>query len=219
MNHYFKRFYINQISEIFFCIICIVLISCHSDSPGQKYTHIGFETNDPSQIINDECLSYTLFISTSHSYSDDTGKNYTNKKAIKLGEIFERFSESIGKNNCAIWCGQKISGNYSLNVELGKYYADKFRLSYNNGPFVILTKINPTIKNSMINERSLVLSFSNVNSNRIITVLNELERKIRTRQPSDAELQLALYKEIIFSQFENHEDFVKEVLGILLVKK
>lgn len=185
-------------------IILLLLSSC--SNPEKHYTHIGFQHNEKLQVVDHDCNTYIMFFSPSYKYSNDLDKSKINE----LSNEFDRFSKSIYDNNCAIWCGENSSGRYIFNVALSKYYADIFDLNYNGGPYIVLLNKNPTTNSFIYDSKAIIVGFEQINPERIIRVLNELEKSVRTQKYG--ELKFTIYNEIFLSKFDNLKQFIREIL-------
>jgi hypothetical protein len=186
---------------------------CLQSCPNAIYsTHLGIEIDDLKSSIPDGYKTYALFINPSHEYNN----KHLNDKIFILSKVFKNFGESIGEKNLAVWCGI-IDDNLQkahFNVSQSKYYADKFTLNYNEGPYVILTDVSPDSISGIFpkNGHVMILSFSNIHPDRIVTVLNEVEKRLRGGKGG---IKITYYTQIAISRYRDYLDFVKEVLEIL----
>lgn len=115
--------------------------SCGMPQPERRIsTPIYYEGSEGKFEIPAGYKTYTLFIATSYSYVKRTPK----KDMADLKGVIKKFGESIGEGNLAVWAGNPEED--SLNVEIGKTYADRvhkwygLKLDYNDGPFLIFLK-------------------------------------------------------------------------------
>jgi len=122
--------------------------------------------------------TYTLFFATSYSYVDSLSQDDMKqmKKQIK------RFGKSIGGKNLAVWVRNPDSD--TLNVELGKTYADrlykwyKINLNYSDGPYLVFLTHHPDIPPTE-KDFAAVINFSRKTPRCVVEAIEYLEAQIR----------------------------------------
>jgi hypothetical protein len=188
----------------------LFFVSC--ESIDTHYTHLGIDLDGQNAVdIPKGYKSYTLFINPSYTYN----QSQTTEKINALGHHFKKFSDSIGDNNIAVWCGSRNKDKYTLYISRSKQYADKFKLDYNGSPFVIFTDENPDTIAPGKDSHVIILSFANMDVDRIIYVLNAVERKIRQ---GESNIKFTYYKHLTISASNNLDSFVKDILLALAGK-
>ena len=164
--------------------------------------NIGASLQDTEAIYSKTYNTYsTFFFSRSIDITNDE------KKRIEaLKKSFVLFSDSIGEKNIGIWVGSTLD---KFSTKESKKLCDKYNLSYNDGPYLIISKNNPLINNVNIND--IIIDFSGINYNRIKYILNEIEQDIR-RNEYPLSGKYHEYRHFIFSKYENNEEFINEIL-------
>lgn len=198
----------NILIPLTFFLLLLFIVSCAG--PSSNFTHLGTSLRDQKQKIPDGFAHYILFISPSHAYVDNNSEDKINI----LGKAFMNFKKDIGDDNYALWCGPIINKKYKFNVSLSKYFADKYKLDYNDGPFIVITNINPD-KNDRTGEEVYFIYFSNINPERIVVILNEVERELRTKQNISPHIYDVMYRQIIYSKYNSVKSFISDLVDIL----
>ena len=181
----------------------------------------------PSEIIPKGFGTYTLFFNTSYEYTDKTAPNKLNI----LKRNFERFGNSIGSNNLAVWLREPDSEQ--LSVSRGIYYADVFSkwtdesLEYSDGPYMIISNTHPDyFMNTQLqqdpNQEPIVIAvgFNNISEDRIINILNFMEARIRRSQlhPTSIKLKILWVKMQSWLDDKEVREFLKGVFFRLIEK-
>ena len=177
-------------AEVLSCFFIATLPACSND-PSKNYTNVGVRLTGPScNIPKAGYNTYTFFI--------DTSGTLTGQVDIQeLSTAFDAFTKSIGYHNLAIWCGSKKK----LNTFAGKYYADKFGLTYNNGPYVVITDQNP--EDAVFDStRKVAVSLRNLSNNDIKFILNEADLGLRNSKNIE-EIKLRLKRDYYIEVSKN----------------
>lgn len=183
---------------IFFSVF---FVSCSSRS---TLPPVGLRLQEMKQYKNNQAFNtYTMFFSARLVALSKSEK----EKNKLLIEAFENFSTGIGKYNVAIWVGKNFN---KFDTALSKDLCDKYSVSYTGGPYIVFSRNNPTLGRISIN-KDVLLDFSNVNSDRIIYILDDIEQKIRKNSYRKIG-RTESYKQIVFSKYDNSEEFIKEVV-------
>ena len=90
---------------------------------------------------------------------------------------FEHFGKSIGREYAAVWLGDRHGGP---DEDHSKVYCDRFRLGYNDGPYVVVTNVRPDKFSD--GDQAVIIKLNNIGPKRVLRVLNILEQDIRTQQ-------------------------------------
>jgi len=99
------------------------------------------------------------------------------------------------------------SVNITDDIIRCKDYCDKFKLDYNEGPFVVITEKHPDV----CTEKDIdVVKFNWVSPDRVILFLNEVEQKIRTGKPRKGVSRFTHVSETLSTWLSEHkEDIIK----------
>jgi len=129
--------------------------------------------------------TYTFFVTTSPEY---VGNNW-NEVMQALRRNFQVFGDSIGDRNLAVWVNDP--GSDLLSVSRGRYFAERYAsaigttIDYNGGPYVLVTNVHPDElpeATKYANEEEpavIMIGFNNISPNRVIEVLNALDKHLR----------------------------------------
>ena len=136
-------------------------------------------------------LSVWFVESTKYYSYEDIDANGTTKQ-IPLADVYRKIQHIKGFNTDIIRC---------------KEYCDKFKLDYNEGPFVVITEKHP----DECTEKDIdVVKFNNNSPNKVIRFLNEVERKIRTGKPRKGVSRFTYVSETLSTWLSEHkEDIIK----------
>jgi hypothetical protein len=122
-----------------------------------------------------------------------------------LIKSFKSFYTGIGNNNIGIWVGSSIG---RFDVEESKKLCDDYDLSYNEGPYLIVSKDNPLSRATIADD--VVINFDGVNPERIQYILNEIEQDIRKGE-YNKKGKIESYKQFVISQYDNHKEVIKDI--------
>jgi hypothetical protein len=148
--------------------------------------------------------SYTLLLVPSATFSKADKANVE-----QLEAAFKAFGEAIGRKEAAVWL--QDPKRLGIDKLRSKDYCDKFRLSYNNGPYLVLTRKRPDLAQAA--EKPIVIRFTGFPIERIIHVMNVLEQDLRRRHyPSQGEMLLAEISEWLASAFADNAEALKDVV-------
>jgi hypothetical protein len=204
-----------KIKEILISFFLILSFACAYAEPARNFTHLGIALQDQNQQLPNGFNNYILFISPSHTYVEKSSQ----EKLNNLGKAFLNFKKYIGQNNLAVWCGSINKNKFNFNVSLSKYYADRFGLNYNDGPYIIITNVNPSHEDRNT-EKPYYISFSSINPERIIVILNDVEQQLRTQQTiNQRELYLSEKKQFIYSNADAAKTFVNDIVNLIKALK
>jgi hypothetical protein len=180
-------------------VILGMMAGCVSN---KELPNIGASLTDEKIINAKEYSTYTVFFFAQETtYSEN---NSVNISALKTS--FKSFSTGIGASNLGIWAG---SFKDKFSISEGKNLCDKYDLSYNGGPYIIVSRHNPFISNS--SENDVVLNFDGINQGRIKHVLNEVEQDIRRGEYNKSGVT-EQYKQFILSQYDSNKKFVHDAV-------
>ena len=149
----------NLLICIFFPVFLLAILSC-SSLDKNEFIPVYIEVTSGEFSIPENYKSYTLFFATSYK----TTEILTKKSRNKIKKQFEKFGESIGDENIAVWVKSPYSED--LNIELGKTYSDRLHrwhnlsLDYSDGPYLIFMTHSPDIP-PMNDDYAVAISFKN----------------------------------------------------------
>lgn len=124
-----------------------------------------------------------------------------------LQEAYFSFAEAIGKREAAVWLQDpKRAG---IDILRSKDYCDKFKLSYNRGPYLVFTRQRPDLA---IVESPIIIKLSGISPERMIRVFNVLASDLRNhRDPTQGQLLLTELREWLGSAVSRNRDLIKDV--------
>ena len=192
-----------MLKTIFSLIILIFFMAC-SFTPTLPAVGAKLSNN---KLLKKSYDSYTIFFSAQKIDLTNEEKN----KQKYLQKAFNSFGKSIGDNNIAIWTGKSYR---KFDIDVSKDLCDLYSLSYSNGPYIVFSRNNPITSKQKLNN-DVILDFSSVNASRIKYVLNEIEQKIRLHTYDNVNYS-QMNKQIVYSFFENQEEFIKEAILAIL---
>ncbi len=82
------------------------------------------------------------------------------------------------KKKGAIWFSERTGKTVDLNRS--KYYCDKFKLNYNESPYIVITQKRPD--ESKERDEIVVVKLSNITTYRVVKILNLLEQDLRNNK-------------------------------------
>lgn len=115
--------------------------------------------------------SYSLFL-----IPDDRWRrgDFADERAA-LWEAFFSFGRSIGDSHAAIWF---LDQEDNVDFLRSQEYCRQFRLSYNDGPYVVTMKKRPDLLEP--DDEIVVIRMGGIAPNRVLTILNRLSQDLRT---------------------------------------
>lgn len=117
---------------------------------------------------------YTLFL---------VPDEYLARKSTEvLRNSFKRFGESIGPSQAAIWLGNSVG---MIDVDHARYYCDRLDLNYNDGPYLLTSRVRPSDLEP--DSELMIIKLNSMSSDGVIRILNDLEQELRRgRVPGDS---------------------------------
>lgn len=188
-------------------LIFIFIIGC-TQKP--QLPNMGASLND-SNLINSEQTydTYTVFF-----FGRILDISQIEDNRIKsLKKSFDIFSSGIGSKNIGIWTG--FSDN-KLDYQVGRLLCDKYNLSYNSGPYMIVSKHNP-LKNGNI-EDDIIINFDGIDPEKIKNIINEIEQDIRQKNYNQY-VVYEQYKQFLLSQYNDNKKEINEIIKAILQLK
>lgn len=151
--------------------------------------------------------AYTLFLFPSEEWKDKNKQ----EELKSLRQAFSSFGQAIGDKKVAIWFSERNGS--SVDTKRSKDYCDKFNLSYNDGPYVVVTPKRPDeIRRG---DKVVIIKLSNITSIRRRQILNVLEQNLRNNQVKPRQL---LFEELRQRIFTIAEDFDLKGIVVALIK-
>jgi hypothetical protein len=188
----------------FFCSRIAIAVPARADEINQNLVQINVQEPVPKDY-----KAYALFLFPSTEWREK------NKHADLqlLHKKFKDFGEAIGDKNAAVWF--KGHSSTTVDVERSKFYCRKFNLSYNDGPYVLVSKKRPDYLKS--DDEIVAIKLSNISTSKIVPILNTLEQDLLINQKINRrKLLFEEIKQRIFTVVE-HID-VEFNLGVVTVK-
>lgn len=163
-----------------------------------------------AKTLPTEYRTYTIFLVPDATWA-------TNQRAAELAtlhQVFRNFGDAIGQSEAAIWLW--LPNSARVDVLRSKDYCDKWKLNYNDGPYVVTTMIRPDRVTAA--DDKLVIKLGGVSPARVARVLNVLEADLRRRlEPRRGNVLYEEVKQALFSAFDQHRDTIVEI-GVTLLK-
>jgi hypothetical protein len=167
----------------------------------------------PAELMPSDFAAYSLFLFPSAEWGGIELKDELNK----IRNAFSSFGDATGNQIAAIWFTTRFDG-VTPDIGRSKYYADRFGLNYNDGPFVVTSSVRPdavTEKDELV-----VIKLGGVSAKRVVKILNVLEQDLR-RHISIRKRPL-IFEEIkqrLLSAFDDNPEIEKELkkdaIGVL----
>lgn len=155
--------------------------------------------------------TYTLFLVPSADWVSANARYYEQLQMLK--QSFEQFGDAIGQREAAVWFTERYG--YGTDVERSKYYCDQLDLNYNDGPYVIHSRVRPDMWAS--GDDLVVIKLNGISAERVVRVLNLIEQDIR--QGVTIRQRRLIFEEIkqkVLSIVEQNHEFVKDVVASAL---
>ena len=162
--------------------------------------------------IPNNFVAYSILLFPSIEWNAES--NFGNRR--KLLETFTAFGESIGDQRAAIWfSGSGVSG--SVDIPRSKYFADKFELDYNSGPYIVTSSKRPD--SLLPGDEVVVIKLGGIQMERVVKILNLLEQDLRTGSTiKNRRLIFEEIKQRLISISDRHPDIGKEMVkGVITV--
>ncbi len=159
----------------------------------------------PPKPIPNNFSAYSLFLFPSSEWS----KPELQAERYKIRAAFSDFGDSIGNKRAAIWFSTSFNSS-TPDVQRSKYFADTFKLNYNDGPFVVTSLKRPDALAK--NDEIVVIKLGGINPDRIVKVLNLLEKDLRT--DADIRKRTLIFEEIkqrLLSVIDRNPEIAKEI--------
>lgn len=153
---------------------------------------------------------FSLFLIPSSDWKMKT------EELAKLRTVFTDFGDAIGNEKVAIWFTNDNGEGVDFNR--GKSYCDKFGLSYNDGPFIVTSKLYPDEVRK--GDELVVIKLGGISIDRVTPILNILEQDLRTeRQLRRRALEFEEVKERILTVKDRHGPELKDLATLILKLK
>ena len=180
----------------------------------EGFLSFGLTSTYVDSRIYEKYKTFTLFFDASRQY-----ENTDNSELRLLKSRFSDFGHSIGKENLAQWVGWlKKDGTPVLSAEGGKHFTYLFNLNANDGPFLVFLKHPPN--SFAIDEKPddiLVLALSGIPPQRIIYIMNRLEKMIvNAEMVSPANVKWEGVKQLILSKFQDDDSLLIKLASLML---
>jgi len=163
---------------------------------------------DSDQPVPHQYKVYALFLTTSENYVTDLASFNA------LFTAFKSFGDAIGSDRLAVWFRQRPP-DIGPDVKRSIDYADRFKiqnlhLTYNDGPYLILTSKFPDDPQTLADVTILRLNgLAPVNT---VNLLNVVAQDLRTQATIDK--RALVYEDVkqkLLSTLAKHPDFLKNV--------
>ena len=115
-------------------------------------------------------LTYSYLLFTSSEWNSESRANELQKVVAAFGA----FGEAIGPRHAAVSFVLQ-PGRKRVDVEMAKQYADALGISYNDGPFVVVSRQKPDEPPTDV----VIIKLAGVAADRVVYVLNVLEQDVR----------------------------------------
>lgn len=128
---------------------------------------------------------------------------------FKFIKTFSSFGDSIGDSNAAIWLGGRYN-NY-IDVERNKKYCIKYDLSFNNGPYIVITKNRPDLHKK--GDEFIFIKLNGISNERIVRLLNIIEEDLRNNR--NIRKRTLLFEEVknrMLTFAENNKQELKDII-------
>jgi hypothetical protein len=151
---------------------------------------------------------YALFLITSENYVADLASFNA------LFAAFKSFGDAIGDNRLAVWFRQRPP-DIGPDVKRSMDYADRFKiqnlhLTYNDGPYLILTSQYPDNPQDL--KAVTILRLDGLTPVSTVNLLNVVAQNLRTQGTIDK--RALVYEDVkqkLLSTLESHPDLLKSV--------
>ncbi len=185
---------------------------------------------EPHRPIPDNFQTYSLFLVPTLSLGKDAKKDDLDA-IFALKAAFQSFGTAIGDRKAAIWLldalpnatvrrkapkdsTDSLEAAEGIDTLRSKYYCDKLGLNYNDGPYVVTTRIRPDHLSST--DEKVIIKLGGISADRLIAVLNILEQDLRLEQ--QIRKRTLLFEEIeqrMLTLTSRYPDALKGVLSFL----
>jgi hypothetical protein len=179
----------------------------YSISPNDRSPNVDASTMfiTSTKLIPSNFKAYSIFLFPSAEWS----KSDREDDLKKIREAFSDFGSSIGTKRAAIWFSKSAS-SITPDIERSKYYADRFKLNYNDGPFILTSLKRPDKLTT--NDEIVVIKLGSISAKRLLSILNLLEQDLRT----DAAIRkrALIFEEIkqrLLSAIDHNPEIAKEL--------
>jgi hypothetical protein len=158
------------------------------------------DTFTPPELLPSNYPVYVMFLAPTLDLDD--------RELLEVWRAYKNFGESIGQRNLAIWF---TTDGFAVDIGRSKYYCDRLRLNYNDGPYVVVSKIRP----DKLDDTSTItlIRLESVAPERIVSILNILEQDLRRGvHPRES---LIIYEEIkqrLLSLGERNGELIKDIV-------
>jgi hypothetical protein len=198
---------------MFFCLIIINACTIGSNKNSQPLgtTAMGATLTDEIQLKKSYELYVTYFAPINIFPSDEY-----NQKIETLKKSFKDFSKGIGKNVLAIWTGESMN---KFDSKISKDICDKYGLPYVNGSYILITKNDPIV-NKEKQSNYIIISFANINPERIGATISDIEKKIRLDKHHQVD-NIGVFeaqKQIVLSYKDNYQQYIIDIVTALINK-
>jgi hypothetical protein len=162
----------------------------------------------PAKPLPADFKAYALFLFPSAEW--DRPERAVGDDLGKIREAFSAFGDSIGAKRAAIWFSKSA---FSANPDIArsKYFADLFKLNYNDGPFIVTSLKRPDAL--VAGDDLVVIKLSSISAGRVVKVLNILEQDLRTE--TAVRKHALIFEEIkqrLLSVVDRNPDIGKELV-------
>jgi hypothetical protein len=163
---------------------------------------------DTDQPVPHKYKVYALFLTTSENYVTDLASFNA------LFAAFKSFGDAIGSDRLAVWFRQRPP-DIGPDVKRSMDYADRFkiqnlRLTYNDGPYLVLTSTYPDNPQNLKDVTILRLNgLAPVNT---VNLLNVAAQDLRTQATIDK--RALVYEDVkqkLLSTLQSHPELLKSI--------
>lgn len=128
-----------------------------------------------------------------------------------LWESFFSFGRSIGDDHAAIWF---LDQEDNADVERSQEYCDQFGLSYNDGPYVVVTRKRPDLVD--VDDEILVVRMGGIGPDGVQAVLNRLAQDLRRGEHDPGGLVYEEIKQRLLTRVRSYPEAVRAFASVVL---